>query len=208
VSLVLYGNRESGHSYKVRLLLTLAGISHEYVHIDLEVPRSGRPAAFRAASRFGEVPVLVRDDGSALVQSNAILLHLARDRGRFGPPRGATWDDLTSWLFWEANRVGFSVPNLRAARFRGDTPADVMAWLEARVIDDLGVLDGQVGARPFLLGDAPCVVDVACCAYLFWPEQAGIDLSRWPAVAAWLERIAALPGYKPPYALMSPPAGP
>ena len=56
---ILYGNRESGHSYKVKLAMTLLGYPHEYRAVDLDLPLERRPADFRAVSLFGEVPVLV-----------------------------------------------------------------------------------------------------------------------------------------------------
>src|SRR5262245_36926852 len=109
---VLFGHRESGHSYKVRLALTLLGLPHEYREVEVFKPRGERRADWRAASRFGEIPVLVVD-GKPIVQSNAILLHLARTHEALG------WnvdpDRLTEWVFWEANRIGISLPNLRYA---------------------------------------------------------------------------------------------
>jgi glutathione S-transferase len=202
--LVLYGNRESGHSYKVRLALSLLGLPHEYRPVDLQLDRADRPAEFRAASRFGEVPVLVVD-GEPMVQSNAILMHLARTTGRLrgdGDP-----DRAVEWLFWEANRIGFSVPNLRFARlFATDTPDDVIAWLRARAVADLGRLDAELGrGAAFLLGRSISVVDVACCAYLYWSEQAGLDLTGWIHVSRWLERISREPGWQHPYELMAHP---
>ena len=75
---VLYCNRESGHSYKVALALRLMAIPFEQRAVDLNLPRAERDADFRAASLFGEVPVLVDEDGLAVSQSNAIL-ELYRD---------------------------------------------------------------------------------------------------------------------------------
>ncbi|HEY8382466.1 MAG TPA: glutathione S-transferase family protein [Microvirga sp.] len=197
--LVLYGSRHSGHSYKVRLALRLLDLPHAYRSIDLAVARSDRPADFQAVSRYGEVPVLVTD-GEPLVQSNAILMHLARTTGRLrgqGDP-----DRAVEWLFWEANRIGFSVPNLRYARmFQTDTPADVVAWLEARAVSDLARLDEELARRSYLL-DTLSIVDVACCGYLYWADQAGLDLTRWPHVAAWLDRLSREPGWAHPDVLM------
>ena len=199
--LVLYGNRESGHSYKVKLALTLLGLEHEYRSVDLMVERANRPPDFREVSRYGEVPVLVTD-GEPLVQSDAILMHLARTTGRL---RGECDPDRTvEWLFWEANRIGFSVSNLRfARRFAPDTPSDVIAWLEARARADLSRLDEEFRAKEgFLLGSTISIADIACCGYLFWPEQTGLDYRAWPHVAGWLERIKALPGWAHPYVLL------
>lgn len=199
--LVLYGNRESGHSYKVRLALTLLGLPHEYRPVDLTLDRAARPADFRAVSKFGEVPVLVVD-GEPMVQSNAILMHLARTTGHL---RGAGDPDrVVEWLFWEANRIGFSVPNLRfARRFAPDTPPGAIAWIEARALADLDRLDLELSGKAFLLGSAISVADIACCGYLFWADEAGLDLARWPNVSAWLDRIAAEPGWKHPDELMA-----
>ncbi len=199
-SLVLYGNRESGHSYKVKLALAVLGLAHEYRPVDLALKRDERPADFRAASRFGEVPVLLID-GVPLAQSNAILAYLARTTGRLGgslePHR------IDEWLFWEANRIGFSLPNLRFAKvFAPETLPEVVAWLAARVHADLDRLDDELGRNEFLLGAAPTIADIACCAYMFWPEQAGIDLAAWQNVSRWLAAIRATPGWEHPYQLL------
>jgi glutathione S-transferase len=205
---ILYGNRESGHAYKVRLALTLLGIEHEYRSVDLDQPREQRRADFRAVSPYGEVPVLV-NDGVPLAQSNAILLHLARRTGRLGGELDQNL--LTQWLFWEANRIGLSVPNLRGVlKWAPQTPDAVKSWLRARAVADLAHLDRELAAKPFSLGRSATVVDVSCSGYLFWADQAEIDLRAWPAVVAWLDRIRALPNWAAPYELMSqaaPPSG-
>ncbi len=110
---ILYGNRESGHCYKVKLALVFAELLHEYREVDLDVPFAERHEDFRAVSRFGEVPVFV-DGNMALAQSNAILLYIAERSGKLGGE--LPHEQLTEWLFWEANRIGFSIPNLRAAQ--------------------------------------------------------------------------------------------
>jgi glutathione S-transferase len=202
---VLFGNHESGHAYKAKLALTLLGIDHEYRAVDLDVPLERRRPDFLQASRFGEVPVLV-DGAVTLAQSDAILLYLAAKTGRLGGD--LPMQHLTEWMFWEANRIGFSVPNLRAGRTyaAGTRSPDVIAWLEQRAHSDLARLDHELAGRPFLLGPGLTVVDIACCAYLFWPEQAGLELSLWANVVQWLDRIRALPGWAAPYDLLRPQA--
>lgn len=202
MDLLLYGNRESGHSYKVRLALTLMQTPHEYRPVDLDLPREQRPAEFRAVSRFGEVPVLV-DRGQAYVQSDAILLHLAQREHKLYGRDAIDHDQVREWLFWEANRIGISVPNLRyALRWAPETPKDVLGWLRQRALADLGRLDSEFSARKFLLGDFPTVADIACCGYLFWLDQAELDRDAWPNVSRWLSDISALPGWQHPYELM------
>lgn len=196
---ILYGSRESGHAYKVKLAASLLGVAHEYREVDLRVPLSERRNDFREVSLFGEVPVWV--EGSlSLVQSNAILMHLARRAGRFG---AEDMDRVAQWLLWEANHIGFSVPNLRHVLvFAKDTPREVVRWLRARAEKDLARLDLELADQSFVLGGECTVVDVACCAYLFWSDQAELDLSAWPHVERWLGRIRGLPGWGAPYDLL------
>jgi glutathione S-transferase len=80
----------------------------------------------------------------------------------------------------------------------------VQDFLRKRVDDFLRILDGEVGQRPFIIGDRPTVADLSLCGYLSFPvEESGYDLAaRFPDVAGWLQRIAALPGWKSPYELL------
>jgi glutathione S-transferase len=200
-NLVLYGNRESGHSYKVKLALTLLEIQHEYRPVDLSIDRNNRSPDFREVSRFGEVPVLVTN-GEPLVQSNAILMHLARTTGQL---RGECDPDRTmEWMFWEANRITFSISNLRFARyFTSDTPSDVIVWLENRARADLDRLDEELSFKDaFLFGSTISIADIACSSYLFWPEQTGLDYGNWKHVSSWLDRIRHLQGWAHPYQLL------
>ena len=202
MDLILYGNRESGHSYKVKLMLALTQTPHEYRPIDLSVEREKRPSDFRAVSKFGEVPVLV-DRGQAYVQSNAILLHLAQRTAKFFGRDAVDHDQIREWLFWEANRIGFSVPNLRFARRSAtDTKPEVVDWIRARALRDLDRMESEFAQRKFLLGEFATIADIACCGYLFWWDQAGLNLAQWRHVQRWLRDISALPGWKHPYDLM------
>jgi glutathione S-transferase len=80
--IILYGHPESGHTYKVALTLALAGIPHEYRWVDVFRALEQRSAEFQAASRYGEIPVLV--DTIYQGQPNAILLHLAERHRTLG----------------------------------------------------------------------------------------------------------------------------
>jgi glutathione S-transferase len=195
----LFGNRESGHTYKVSLMLALSGISHDYTEIDLGLARDARPEPFRTLAKYGEVPLLVHDR-QPYVQSNAILLHLAGHCGAFGGESGERLARVREWLFWEANRIGFSLPNLRYGRrfTPGGLAPAVEDMLRGRYDADIARLEDELAdGRTFILGDLPSVADLSLCGYMFWPEQAGVALP--PAVAAWLARISALPGWRHPY---------
>jgi len=199
--LELFGNRDSGHSYKVSLMLALSGVSHDYTEIDLDVPRPERPEPFRSLAKYGEVPLLVHD-GRAYVQSNSILLHLAEFTGALGGESRERLEQVREWLFWEANRIGFSLANLRYGQkyLPAGAASDGQAMLRDRFNADVIRLEAELAdGRAFILGEQPSVADISLCAYMFWPEEAKVT---YPAgVQAWLDRISALPGWAHPYAI-------
>ena len=203
---ILYCNHESGHSYKVALALALMGVPFEQRPVDLNLPRGQRSAEFRAASLFGEVPTLIDEDGLAICQSNAILDHLARRHRKLDGATPAVQTRVREWLAWEANRLAMSFPHLRFSRRFTRADPLLEAWWTQRMQADFECLDGHLRDRAFLVGDAVTIADVSCCGYLFWTDQADVDLRPWPAIVVWLERIRSQPRWQAPYDLL--PAGP
>lgn len=197
----LWGALNSGHSYKVRLFLLLAGIEHTYKRVDLSVPRAERPSDFRAISPYGEVPVLV-DGEQVLAQSNAILMHLARTTGQLGGTTPADTDLIAQWLFWEANRIGRSYPNLRYYRlFDQKVEQGLLDWFDATARDDMAVLNGVLTERDFLTGRFS-IADISCAAYLLYGDRIRHELGEYGHVDAWLDRIRSMPGWQHPHEAM------
>lgn len=199
--LKLWGALNSGHSYKARLFMLLAETPHQYEPVNLSLPRDQRPQAFRDIAAFGEVPVL--EHGSqVLVQSNAILLHLAREFDHFGVSTESGHDAITSWLFWEANRIGRSYPNLRYCKLFDDSAnKGLVEWFQSTCKADLARLDQQLDGRAFLLG-ALTIADIACAGYMLYGEDIGVGLAQHRNVCAWLDRIRALPRWQHPNEVM------
>ena len=199
---ILYCHHESGHSYKVALALNLIGVAFEQHPVDLNLPRERRDEDFRAASLFGEVPVLVFDDGLAVCQSNAILDTLARRYGKLDGRDERERVRVREWLAWEANRIAMSFPHLRFSRRFTPAGPVLEAWFSDRMRADFERLDRALERRAFLVGDELTIADVSCCSYLFWADQAAVDLAPWPALRSWLARISAQPGWLSPYDLL------
>jgi glutathione S-transferase len=187
----LFGSSDSGHSYKIRSFLLLTNTPHDYQWIDL----SNKPSAFLAISPFGEVPVLL-DQGQVFCQSNAILIYLAQKNRQF--TGGEEWQGALEWLSWEANRIGFSLPNYRFALHWQPQPPEVMGYLQQRLLSDLNMLNEKLAARDFLLKSGPSIADISGSAYLFWLEQVGIDVADYPNIKRWLAAICLLPGWSHP----------
>lgn len=199
---LLYGNRHSGHSYKIRLALSVAQVQHRYEEIDISIAREQRPEPFRSLAKYGEVPVLVHD-GRAVIQSNAILCHLAEHLRAYGGESSARMDRMREWLFWESNRIGFSLPHLRFGRKFApeEYPGEALAWIAKRFDADIARLDSELAdGRPFILDDTPCMADFSLCGYMFWPEHAQVSFPTH--VSSWLERISKLDGWRHPDEMM------
>lgn len=195
----LYGSDQSGHSYKIRLFLTLAQIDHEYIWVDLAKARKDRPADFMAASKHGEVPVLI-DGENIICQSNTILQHLA---DKFNLYNGNY--EVSEWLSWEANRIGFSLPNYRFARIWQKPPQEIMDYLLSRLKFDLKLLNKHLADKNYLVGDSLTIADLSNVAYMYWLDDVGIEVCDYPHLENWINHITALPHYQTPVTLMAKP---
>lgn len=198
----LYCFGESGNAYKAALTMTLAGYPWEPVFVDFFNGASRSPE-FLALNEMGEAPVLV-EDGQTISQSGVMQLRVADRTGKFG---GAPEDrdEVMRWLLWD-NHKGSS--QFGALRFlmnflpEDKRPQEAIKWLSGRVQAALKTLEGHLQARDWMVGNGPTIADFACCAYLYYPEPFGFERDRFPAISAWLDRIAALPGWQHPYDLM------
>ncbi|NND92288.1 MAG: glutathione S-transferase [Granulosicoccus sp.] len=200
----LFGHPDSGHAFKVRLFLQVAGINHDYEYVDIHQPREQRSAEFREHARYGEVPLLI-DGGKAYVQSNAILLYLCQQFGRWGGEDADTFNACAEWLLWEANKTGLCLPQLRSFH-KGDADAALEAaipWLKARYEHDINVLEAEFSdGREWIIGSqAPSIADFSLCGYLVFADEAQVAV---PAnVSAWLDRLTRLEGWQHPYQLLA-----
>jgi glutathione S-transferase len=188
----------SANSYKVELLAALSGRAAALTRVEVSIfEGQSRTPEFLSKNPAGRIPVLELPDGSFLPESNAILWHLARGT-RYFPPSAAAEDRALAWLFFEQYEVE---PVIGSARFwlltgrvaqKGE--AELQRKLEAGR-QTLATLDRVLSAAPFLQGDAPLVSDLAVYAFVHLAPDAGLALP--PAVAAWCQRLEALPGYVP-----------
>jgi len=80
----------------------------------------------------------------------------------------------------------------------------VLAFLRARVKSSCEIADKHLADQPFVLGKAPSIVDFSMAGYIYYPAtETGFDIAtEYPVIDAWGRRLAALPGWKPPYEMM------
>jgi glutathione S-transferase len=201
----LYQFALSGHSHRARLMLSLLGLNCELVDVDLKGGAHKQPD-YLALNAFGQVPVLV--DGDAVIpDSNAILVYLAGcydESGRWLPrdPQGQA--QVQRWLSAAAGPLAFGPAAARVATLFG-MPLDI-AKAQQLAGDLFTVMERELGGRPFLAGGEPTIADIALYSYTAHAPEGGVSLAPYPNVAAWLARIADLPGFVPMQA--SPVTGP
>lgn len=201
----LYGHYDSGHVYKVMLFLALNKTSFEYEEVDIWADRSSRQPDFLKHSRNCEVPLLMLD-GDPYIQSNLILHILARHFKTFGGENDKRLLAALDWQFWEANRLGMCLPQLRyAARFAPEEFSQGgLELLYQRLEFDLNLLASHLSkGNNFMIDDAPSIADLSLCGYLFWADEAKVTLPT--PIKDWLGRISQLEGWKPPYELLRKP---
>jgi len=196
---------ESGNAYKAALMLELCGADWAPRRVAFFTGQTRSPE-FREMNIMGEVPVLTHhkvDGDVVLSQSGAILDYLSRELDRFGPAKEDERREILRWLFWDNHKLTSYVATYRfMSLFQKKTDDPVTQFFHARAVNAFKVLDTHLDGCDFVATGHPTIADLSLCGYLFWPDQIGMDLSNYPNIAAWLDRIAALPGYKRPEDLM------
>jgi glutathione S-transferase len=194
----LYNNRLSGNCWKVRQLLALLGIAYETVELDV-IDRSNRQEVLGGKNPALRVPTLELDDGRHLAESNAILWYLA-DGTEYVPTDPLERARVLQWMFFEQYEIE---PNLAVARFWVSILGErekYAAELEGKWRGGnraLEAIEGHLDGREWLVGGAFSIADVSVYGYTHVAEEGGFDLEPYPAVRAWIDRVAARPGYVP-----------
>jgi len=195
---------ESGNSYKLALMLTLCGQTFEPVWTDFAGGETRTAEWRQSVNPMGEIPVL-EDSGQRLTQTAPILMRLAERYGRF---RGANEDEhfeVLRWLFWDNHKLTSYMASYRFFRAFTPTPDEhVLKFMRRRLDDFLRIAELHLTDRAFVVGEQPTIADLSMIGYLYFPaNETGFDLSKsHPAISAWLDRVAAIPGWRHPYDLL------
>jgi len=191
--MLLYDFLPSGNGYKVRLLLSQLGIRFTLVEKQIFAGQT-RTAEFLAINPNGRIPVLELDDGRRLSESDAILFYLAEGT-RFLPADGFARAQVLQWMFFEQYSHEPYIAVARRLRHMDGKP--VPPELTERGHQALGVMERHLGGRTFFVDDVYSIADIALYAYTHVADEGGFDLGGYPAVRAWLARVAAQPGHVP-----------
>jgi glutathione S-transferase len=196
VAVLLYDNAFSGNCYKVRLILTLLGIEFERREVSV-VEYSERLETLGGLSPTLNIPTVILEDGRPLAESNAILCYFA-EGSRYLPEDRYERGQVLQWLFFEQykHEPGIAVPRFwdTIAPDHFPRPEDLEARRESGR-DALKVMERHLREHEYFVGGRLTVADIALYAYTHVAGEAGLDLEPLPATRAWLDRVAAEPGW-------------
>ena len=196
--MILYDDPRSGNGYKARLLLSHLSLPYRYVPLDI-MRGETRTAEFLKKNPNGRIPVLGLDDGRFLAESNAILYYLSQGTD-YWPTERYVQAQVIQWMFFEQYS---HEPNVATPRFwltikgMNDTSFDreLLAHKQRAGNDALAVMDRHLARRTFFVADRYSIADIALYAYTHVADEGGFDLSRYPAVVSWLQRVREQPGH-------------
>ena len=182
-------------SMSARIALAEAGAAIGLVEVDTHARRVlSTGEDYRSVNPLGYVPALKLDDGIVLTENSAILQYIAEQypEAHLAPPSSDRVGraKLRQWLSF----IGAELHKGLMTPLLGDkTPPEVKAWTLSKYAPRLAYLDAQLKDREFLL-DRFSVADGYLTTVLNWTRATPeIDLSVYPNVKAYLERMRARP---------------
>jgi glutathione S-transferase len=193
----LYSMQRSGNCYKVRLALSQLNIDYRLIEIDI-LKGETRTPDFLAKNPSGHVPLLEAVRGRYLAESGAILWYLAGG-SPLAPDDHIDRAETLQWMFFEQHSLE---PYVGAAHFwlalvRGGRELQMHAieeWME-HGYRALQVMEKHLETHRFFAADRYTVADIALYAYTHIANECDFDLTGFPALRAWLKRIAEQPGH-------------
>jgi GSH-dependent disulfide-bond oxidoreductase len=190
---------------KASIMLEETGLPYEAHLVDINENQSHLPE-FLALNPNGKIPAIIDPDGPGgmplgLFESGAILMYLADKSGKFFPAGAAARWETIQWLFFQMASIGPMFGQVGFFnKFAGKEYEDKRP-LQRYVAESkrlLGVLDGRLQGRDWIMGDDYTIADIATLGWVnnlitFYEARELVEFDRHASVAAWLERGLARP---------------
>ncbi len=168
---------------------------------------------FRRLNPTQRIPILV-EDGAALWEADAIACRLSQLAGSQFWREGRAQPDMIRWISWgketfvrACDMVQFELGTKRRYDL-GPTDDSLVAEGRARFHDAAPILDRHLDGRDWLCGDSPSHADFRMASFLPFNAVMQLPLGDYPAVAAWADRLDAIPAWRDPFAGLDAPALP
>ncbi len=197
---VLHQMQMSGNCYKVRLTATLLGVALQLKEYPLLAGDTRKPE-FLSLNPNGRVPLLELDDGRALAESGAIIAYLS-EGSRLQPSQRWARAEMLQWMFFEQYS---HEPYVAVARFWLNYAPKAELEKKRHLVPEwhergnaaLAVMETHLSKREWFAGESYSIADIALYGYTHCAGEGGYVLSRYPALSAWLARVASQPGHIP-----------
>ena len=174
------------------IALREAGLKFELVKVDRHTKKAADGLDFNEVNPKGYVPALTLDNGEVLTENVALLQYIAdRNPAAKLAPAAGTMERyrLMEWLSFINSELhkGFS------PLFRQDAPEDTKQYARNHLTTRLDYLQRAWGAKTFVMGDQFTVADAYLFTVLSWSAHANLDISKWPQLQRFVERVGARP---------------
>lgn len=192
----LYDFLPSGNGYKIRLLLTQIGIPFERVEVNI-LTKETQTLEFLSKNPNGKIPVLEIESGKYLAESNAIMIYLSEGT-EFLPYDRFLRAQVLGWLFFEQNS---HEPFIATSRFlisilgKTEEYKEVIEQKREPGYAALRIMENHLTSHNFFVGKRYTIADMGLFAYTHVANEGGFDLTQFPAIQAWIERVKAQPRY-------------
>lgn len=172
-----------------------AGIPVDLVKVDLAAKTTGAGEDYRSINPKGSIPALVLDDGSVLTEGAVISQFIADMAPEAGllPPAGTMARYRA--LEW-SNFVATELHKGFGPLWRKETPPEMRILVKDMLGMKFAYLDRHLTGRDFLLDGGFCIADAYAFTILSWARVIGLDLAKWPSLAAYVARISLRPNVR------------
>jgi glutathione S-transferase len=173
------------------IALEEAGLPHDLVKVDLMKHTLPDGSDFRAINPKGYVPFVQLDDGTYLSEASVILQYIAdRKPGTIAPVFGTAerWK-LMEWLAFISTEVHKNFSPL----WNPQTPPEVRDRTVRALGNRLALIAKTLDSQPYLMGQAFTIADAYLFVVLNWSAMLKVDLTPWPALVAFQQRVMARP---------------
>lgn len=190
----IYGDIHSGNCYKVKLLLSLLDIEHEWIHVDVTAQQT-RSDDFMEKNPNAKIPVMEIGPGVHLWESNAILNFLSEGTTYLPVDRLARARVLQWQFFEQYSHEPFIAVARFIAKYLGLPESRRQEYMSKQEGGHkaLRVMEGQLEKTDYLVGDQYTIADISLYAYTHVAHEGGFDLAHYPAIQRWLGRVASQP---------------
>ena len=179
-------------SLSPHIVMLEAGLTAVYEKVDLSTHKTAAGIDYTTINSKGSVPALQLDNGSLLTEGPAIVQYLADRNPDSGlAPRAGTFEryQLMELLNYITSELHKSYGPLFNPKISADWKASILANLDKKFEWLSRFLEGKT----YLMGAAFTVADAYLFTVLRWSGRVGVDLAKWPALAAYCARVEQRP---------------